>query len=105
MRPRMLHRFATVPVGVFVWTRDRGGRYRLGRIVGALREDRSPAARAVGIVHVRDTTWLPRALQEHEVPCAVAQTFARGGRNFQRTHDDEAERITAEIWQRLSSIR
>jgi hypothetical protein len=97
---RLLHRFATVPTGVFVWARDRAGNYHLGQIAGAVREDRSPAARAVGIVHVRDTTWLRRAFQEHEVPPAVARTFARGGRNFQRTHDDEAARITAEIWRR-----
>jgi len=97
---RMLHRFATVPSGVLVWTRDRAGDYHLGRIAGAAREDRSPAALAVGILHVRDTTWLPRAFQETEVPSAVAQTFARGGRNFQRTHDSKAERITAEIWLR-----
>src|SRR5690242_5553228 len=41
---RALHRFAMLPNGVFVWTRDRTGNYRLGRIAGALREDRSPAA-------------------------------------------------------------
>lgn len=97
---RMLHRFATVPAGGFVWTRDRAGRYHLGRIAGAVREDGSPGARAVGIVHVRDTTWLGRAFEEAEVPPAVARTFARGGRNFQRTHDDEAERLTTEIWLR-----
>lgn len=97
---RMLHRFATVPDGALVWTRDRAGAYHLGRITGALREDRSPAALAVGIVHVRDTAWLPRAFTEREVPPAVAYTFARGGRNFQRTHDREAERMTAAIWTR-----
>jgi hypothetical protein len=83
-----------------VWTRDRAGNYRLGQISGAVREERSPAARAVGIVHVRDANWVPRAFSEDEVPPAVAQTFARGGRNFQRTHDGEAERMTAEIWRR-----
>ena len=98
---RMLHRFATVPIGVFVWTRDRAGDYHLGRIAGAVREERSPAAVAVGIVHVRDTTWLARAFRETEVPAAVAQTFARGGRNFPRTHDREAERLTAETWLRV----
>ncbi|HJS95127.1 MAG TPA: hypothetical protein VJ741_12760, partial [Solirubrobacteraceae bacterium] len=87
---RLLHRFATVPTGGFVWTRDRPGNYHLGRIAGAVREDGSPAARAVGIVHVREANWLPRAFSEDEVPPAVAQTFARGGRNFQRTHDSEA---------------
>lgn len=97
---RLLHRFATAPSGVFVWTRDSAGNYHLGRIDGPVREDRSPAAREVGIIHVRDTTWLPRAFVEDEVPAAVAQTFGRGGRNFQCTHDDEAERMTAEIWRR-----
>lgn len=87
-----------VPSGVFVWTRDRAGDYHLGRIAGAVREDFSPAAVAVGIVYVRDTKWLARAFKQTEVPAAVAQTFARGGRNFQRTHDSEAERMTAEIW-------
>jgi hypothetical protein len=95
---RAVHRFATVPSGAFVWTRDRAGDYHLGRVDGAVREDRSPAARAVGIVQVRRTTWLPRAFKEAEVPPAVAQTFARGGRNFQRTHDRDAERMTSEIW-------
>ena len=97
---RMLYRFATVPVGAFVWTRDRGGLYHLGRITGEIREDRSPAALAVGIVHVRDTAWLARACQETEAPPAVAHTFARGGRNFQRTHDREAEAMTNVIWRR-----
>lgn len=67
--------------------------------------DRSPAARAAGIVYVRDTTWLARALEEAEVPPAVAQTFARGGPNFQRTHDAEAERMTSEMWVRGRSDR
>jgi hypothetical protein len=97
---RALHRFATVPSGVFVWTRDRAGGYHLGRIMGGVREDRSPGARAVGIVYVRDTTWLARAFEEAEVPPAVAQTFARGGRNFQRTHNAEAECMTSEMWLR-----
>lgn len=97
---RMLHRFAEVPEGAYVWTRDRVGGYHLGRITGALREDGSEDARAVGITRVRDAEWLERTFDEMDVPVAVAQTFARGGRNFQRTHDDEAERQTAEIWRR-----
>jgi hypothetical protein len=97
---RMLHRFAEVPEGAFVWTRDRRGGYHLGRIIGALREDGSESARAVGITRVRDVEWLERTFAETEVPSAVAPTFARGGRNFQRTHDGEAEGLTAEIWLR-----
>ena len=54
----------------------------------------------MGITRVRDAEWLERTFDEMDVPVAVAQTFARGGRNFQRTHDEEAERQTAEIWRR-----
>jgi len=97
---RMLHRFATLPEGVFVWTRDRAGRFHLGRVSGPLREDASTPARSVGLTHVRLTAWLDRAFSEDEVPDAVARTFARGGRNLQRTHDDDAERLTAELWER-----
>lgn len=99
---RMLHRFATLPDGVFVWTRDCAGHYYLGQVAGPLREDRSAGAAAVGISHVRPTVWLEHAFQEDEVPGAVAATFARGGRNFQQTHDDQAESATAETWARFS---
>jgi hypothetical protein len=83
---------------VFVWTRDRAGGYHLGRLSGPLREDNSPEARAVGIVHVRPVSWLGRTFNDAEVPRGVAATFARGGRNFQRIHDLEAERLTARLW-------
>jgi len=32
------------------------------------------------------------------VPADVAATFARGGRNLQRTHGAAVERRTAELW-------
>src|SRR5687767_1993450 len=61
---RRLHRFATVPDGAFVWTRDRAGGYHLGRICGPVREDGSPAAQRVGIRHVRPTQWLETVFDE-----------------------------------------
>lgn len=97
---RMLRRFAELPDGTFVWTRTGDDAYRLGRIEGPLREDHSAPARAVGIHHVRPSAWLDRTFDADEVPPAVAATFARGGRNLQRTHDDGAERRTAELWAR-----
>lgn len=96
---RMLGRFADLPDGTFVWTRTTDGSYRLGRIAGPLRHDDSPAARAVGIHHVRPASWIGRPFGEDEVPTAVAATFARGGRNLQRTHDELAERQTVELWE------
>ena len=95
---RMLERFAKLPDGTFVWTRAAEGKYHLGRIAGPSRYDDSAAAREVGIHHVRPATWIDRPFGPDEVPAAVAQTFARGGRNLQRTHDAAAERRTAELW-------
>jgi hypothetical protein len=95
---RMVRRFAEVPEGAFVWTRVGDGSYRLGRLVGPWRYDDSAAARAVGIHHVRPADWLDRPFGAHAVPPAVAATFARGGRNFQRIHDAGAERATAALW-------
>jgi hypothetical protein len=94
---RRQRRFADLPEGTLVWTRDSGGGYHLGRIAGPLRHD-AAAARAVGLGHVRSTTWLPEPLGESDVPAAVAETFARGGRNLQRIHSAEAERRTAALW-------
>jgi hypothetical protein len=83
---RRLERFGEVPEGAFVWTRDGDGMYRLGRIAGPLRGEE------------RRVDWLDRPFGEDEVPGAVAATFARSGRNFQRTHSGPAERQTAELW-------
>lgn len=95
---RRLQRFADVPDGAFVWSRMRDGSYRLGRLAGPLREECSDAAEAVGLPHVRPADWLDRRFGDEEVPPAVAATFARGGRNFQRIHDAAAERLTASLW-------
>jgi hypothetical protein len=96
---RLLRRFAELPTGSFVWTRDGSGLYHLGRVRGPWRYDASRAAGEVGIHHVRAAAWLDRPFGPQEVPVAVAATFARGGRNFQRTHDAAAERRTAKLWE------
>lgn len=95
---RRLHRFAEVPDGAFVWTRTRDGAYRLGRLAGPCRDDGRAAAQAVGLSHVRPAEWLDHPFGDDEVPPAVAATFARGGRNFQRIHDETAEWLTASLW-------
>jgi hypothetical protein len=47
---------------------------------------------------VRAADWLDRPFGDLDVPAGVAATFARGGRNFQRTHGEAVERRTAELW-------
>jgi hypothetical protein len=52
-------RFAAVPEGVFVWTRDTDGMYWLGRIAGPLRASDGTA----GLTHVRAAEWLERTIR------------------------------------------
>lgn len=101
---RMVRRFAELPYDTLVWTRDGEDGFHLGRITGPWRYDVSSDAVTVGIHHVRSTRWLPRTFTEDEVPAAVAETFRRGGRNFQRTRDDDAEQRTAEIWAAYADV-
>jgi hypothetical protein len=95
---RILERFAALPDGTFVWTRDAGGAFHLGRLAGPAADAATAPALPPGLRHVRPTAWLERPFGELDVPAAVAATFARGGRNFQRTHDAAAERATAALW-------
>ncbi|MDQ2621473.1 MAG: GAF domain-containing protein [Actinomycetota bacterium] len=95
---RMLERFADLPDGVFVWTQTGADEYRLGKIDGPWRYEASADADRTGIHHVRPAEWLDRTFDSGEIPPAVAETFARGGRNFQGTNDSPAEKLTASIW-------
>jgi hypothetical protein len=97
---RMLHHFAELADGVFVWTRQSNGLYRLGRIAGPWTYDDSPEMGVVGIHHVRPAAWSEHPFTDASVPGAVFQTFARGGRNFQRIHDHRAEVQTQRYWDR-----
>lgn len=98
---RLFNAFASAPDGAFVWPRDEDGHLWLGRLSGPWRYDDSPQAAAVGIHHVRATRWARRPAAAQDVPAAVRATFARGGRNFQRSHSPDAEHETAALWQRL----
>lgn len=93
---RRVVRFAAVDVGSFVWTREPSGFHRIGRIDGPYRFDEGGAA--VDLVHVRPCRWSTRPVPEHLVPAAVLATFARGGRNFQQTHDATVGAESAAVW-------
>lgn len=102
---RMLRGFAAIPDGAFVWTRHGDGHFRLGRVAGAWRYDDSAAAHGVGMHHVRPAEWLPIAFEEDRVPAGVRATFDHGGRNLQRTHDEDAERATVALWDVHAPVR
>jgi len=93
-----IERFAKAPIGAFVWTRDVDGLTYLGRIAGPWAYDAGEDAAAADLVHVRRCEWLAHPIDQAEVPAGVRATFARNGRNWQRIHDDEAERLSAVLW-------
>jgi hypothetical protein len=95
---RRVERFAQVADGSFVWTRTQLGEYFLGRISGPLREDHSADAVASNMTFVRDCEWTSEPVPEHEIPAATLRTFARGGRNFQQTHDPRVAAESASVW-------
>lgn len=83
---RRLARFADAPDGSHVWTRDAEGWHWHGVLDGPWRHDDDPAAFEVDLVHVRPCRWDDEPTAEDRVPAAVLETFARGGRNWQRIH-------------------
>ncbi|MET0931260.1 MAG: GAF domain-containing protein [Aeromicrobium sp.] len=98
---RRLERLAAAPIGAFVWTRHPDGAVHLGRITGPWRRDEDGIA--IDLVNVRDCDWIAEPVDAALVPPAVAQTFARGGRNFQQIHPGDVEAHTATVWDRLSA--
>ena len=58
--------------------------FRSGTLTGPWRYDADPAAYEADLVNVRDCDWADDPRPEHRVPAAVAATYRRGGRNFQR---------------------
>jgi hypothetical protein len=98
---RRLERLVAAPDGAFVWTRRPSGTVHVGRVTGAWRRD--DAGADVDLVHVRDCDWVTEPVDPAIVPTAVAQTFARGGRNFQQIHPGDVEARTAALWERLNA--
>ncbi|MBY4037092.1 GAF domain-containing protein [Rhodococcus fascians] len=95
---RRVERFEQVADRSFVWTRTEHGEYFLGRITGPLREDHSADAVASNLTFVRDCEWIGEPVPERDVPAAILRTFARGGRNFQQTHDPQVGAESASVW-------
>jgi hypothetical protein len=54
-------RFKDAPTGSYVWSRDRSGRYLLGRLVGEWEYDPSPAAAEVDLENFRRVKWARRS--------------------------------------------
>jgi hypothetical protein len=98
---RRLERLVAAPAGSFVWTRHPDGRTFIGRITGPWRRDDGGAE--LDLVNLRDCEWIAEPVDPALIPAAVAQTFARGGRNFQQIHPAGIEADTADVWQRLST--
>ena len=79
-----LERFAAVPVGSTMWTRHPDGDLWVGVVTGRWSFDDSPDAAAFDLQHTRPCEWSEEPVSPGRAPAAVLETFARGGRNFQR---------------------
>jgi hypothetical protein len=99
---RRLARFASAPEGAYIWTRDVDGATYLGRLGGSWHYDAAADAAAVDLVHVRPCAWATAPIAERAVPPAVRQTFARGGRNWQQTHDPDVSAQSDTVWRSVS---
>ncbi len=93
---RRVDRFADMPDGSFVWTRDEDGLFWLGRVDGPYAYD--AGGEDVDLVHIRPCRWLPEPLVERDCPTAVLATYARGGRNFQQIHDARVGAESLRAW-------
>ncbi len=93
---RRIARFADVDDGSFVWTRDADGLYWLGRIDGPLFFDDDGVA--VDLVHVRRCRWISPTGARTGGARRRPRHLARGGRNFQQTHDPSVGAETQRVW-------
>lgn len=96
---RRIERFAAVPDGALVWTRDEAAFLWLGRISGPWRYDDRPGALAADLVHVRPCAWREVPVPHHLAPSAVLATFERGGRNWQQIHDPLVSEQSLRLWE------
>ncbi|MFS0911562.1 GAF domain-containing protein [Microbacterium sp. 179-I 3D2 NHS] len=101
---RRLERFVAVAPGAFVWTRDADGLGWLGRLTGPWRYDAASDAVAADLVHVRPCDWLLTPIPPGELPRPVAESFARGGRNWQQIRAEGAAHDSAALWARHQGV-
>lgn len=94
-------RFGDVPDGAFVWTLDGDGLVYVGQITGPVRDE--PHGAPHDLEQVRPCRWHRDPVPPARIPPAVAATFERGGRNFQRTRADGVGRQTALLWADLTT--
>ena len=83
---------------MLLWTRTDEELFRLGLLAGTWRYDLSHEAETTGIRHVRPVRWLDRCFDLSSTPPPVVDAFDRGGRNFQRIRDPEAQSATNRLW-------
>jgi hypothetical protein len=83
-------------VGDLVWSRDRKGVYRLGRITGEWRYVNTRVHRDADIVNVRDCKWCEVGTED-AVPGRVVRGFPRGG-TLRRVPDDTVSTFSKKLY-------
>jgi len=83
--------------GSLVWTRDLGGIYYLGQIVGPWRYADAPLNRELDLTSLRDVRF-HRIGSEGDVPGAVVRSYSNRGRAFQHVSDAGAAWYSAYLF-------
>jgi hypothetical protein len=98
--PKTIRRLAEQVVdGDLVWTRDRLGRYWLGRVDGPWYFDASAGAYRWDLNNVRDCRWAARPFRDYEIPGSVVRNFAGTGETLRRILQPAAGRVTGMLWE------
>lgn len=96
---QQVRRFAEeAEVGQLIWTRDKNGRYHLGRFTSDWRYDASDIAQDTDIHQVRSVVWAQRTFSEIDIPGAIMRSFIGQTNAMQRILDPAARIFSVELW-------
>lgn len=96
---QQVRRFAVeAEIGQLIWTRDKNGRYHLGRFTSDWRYDASEIAFETDIHQVRSVVWASETFSEIDIPGAIMRSFIGQTNAMQRILDPAARIFSVELW-------
>lgn len=96
---QQVRRFAELAqIGQLIWTRDKNGRYHLGRFTSDWRYDSSKIAFETDLHQVRSVLWAPETFSEVDIPGAIMRSFIGQTNAMQRILDPAARVFSVELW-------
>lgn len=88
-------------IGQLIWTRDKNGRYHLGRFTSDWRYDARQIAFETDLHQVRSVVWADETFGEIDIPGAIMRTFIGRTLAMSRVLDSTARIFSVELWNDL----